>query len=321
MEALQERIAKAIVNIFETGRLRGDYGSVVVAPGDRGHLTYGRSQTTLASGNLFVLINTYCATAGATFAQELAPYLPRLQQCDLTLDQDVDLANLLRQAGGDATMRQTQDAFFDRVYWQPANRRAASADVTTPLGIATIYDSTIHGSYPAIKTSTDAVLPKPRDEQEWVRKYIAIRRGWLANNPNAGLRKTVYRMDELNKLADAGRWGLEPPLLVRGITITAASFDDAAANPEGGAAVRASAHDADEPVLTLQMPYVTGPPVALVQHALAREGLLPESSVDGVFGPLTATLVKQFQLRHGLTADGMVGPATWAAVHEVTSAT
>jgi chitosanase len=320
VDALQEKIAKAIVNIFETGRLRGDYGSVVVAPGDTGHLTYGRSQTTLASGNLFVLINTYCSTAGATFAQTLTPYLPRLQQCDLTLDNDVDLKSVLRQAGADATMQQTQDAFFDRVYWQPANRRALSAAVTTPLGVATIYDSTIHGSYPAVRTSTDAVLPQPRDEREWVRKYIAIRRGWLANNTNAGLRKTVYRMDELNKLADAGNWALEPPLLLRGITITSASFDEAAPNPEGAAPAQASAHDSDEQVLTLRMPYVIGSPVALVQHALAREGLLPESSIDGVFGPLTATLVKQFQLRHGLLADGMVGPATWAAVHDVTTA-
>lgn len=51
MNNLQTSTAKAIVNIFETGRLLGNYGSVVVDPKDPGHLTYGRSQTTLASGD------------------------------------------------------------------------------------------------------------------------------------------------------------------------------------------------------------------------------------------------------------------------------
>ncbi|MBI4472716.1 MAG: hypothetical protein HY646_08615 [Acidobacteria bacterium] len=43
---LQERTAQAIANIFETGRAHGDYGKVTLLAGDRGHLTYGRSQTT-----------------------------------------------------------------------------------------------------------------------------------------------------------------------------------------------------------------------------------------------------------------------------------
>jgi chitosanase len=61
MKPLQENIAKAIVNIFETGRPRGTYDAVTVAPNDPGHLSYGRSQATLAGGNLFVLISKYCS--------------------------------------------------------------------------------------------------------------------------------------------------------------------------------------------------------------------------------------------------------------------
>src|SRR4051794_29848598 len=37
-------------------------------------------------------------------------------------------------------------------------------------------------------------------------------------------------------------------------------------------------------------------------------------SADGVFGPGTLAAVKAFQRAHGLTADGIVGPATWAAL-------
>lgn len=35
--------------------------------------------------------------------------------------------------------------------------------------------------------------------------------------------------------------------------------------------------------------------------------------VDGVFGAVTEGFTKEFQLKHGLTADGVVGALTWAA--------
>src|SRR3954462_13075431 len=46
-----------------------------------------------------------------------------------------------------------------------------------------------------------------------------------------------------------------------------------------------------------------GPRVAFVQRALGLHG-------DRIFGSQTKRAVKRFQRRHGLTADGIVGPAT-----------
>ncbi len=57
----------------------------------------------------------------------------------------------------------------------------------------------------------------------------------------------------------------------------------------------------------------TGDVVRRLQRALRRtpdEGL----KVDGVFGALVETAVKQFQQGAGLTVDGIVGPLTWAAL-------
>jgi peptidoglycan hydrolase-like protein with peptidoglycan-binding domain len=57
----------------------------------------------------------------------------------------------------------------------------------------------------------------------------------------------------------------------------------------------------------------TGDMVKRLQRALRRtpnEGL----KVDGAFGPLVETAVKQFQQGAGLTVDGIVGPLTWAAL-------
>jgi peptidoglycan hydrolase-like protein with peptidoglycan-binding domain len=38
--------------------------------------------------------------------------------------------------------------------------------------------------------------------------------------------------------------------------------------------------------------------------------------IDGVFGPKTQSMVKQFQADHNLASDGIVGPATWAALDQ-----
>lgn len=37
-------------------------------------------------------------------------------------------------------------------------------------------------------------------------------------------------------------------------------------------------------------------------------------TADGVFGPLTEAAVRQFQRQHGLVGDGIIGPLTWAAL-------
>jgi len=44
---------------------------------------------------------------------------------------------------------------------------------------------------------------------------------------------------------------------------------------------------------------------------------IPSVIRDGNFGPATTTAVQAFQRRFGLTADGVVGPATWARMYEV----
>ncbi|MDQ3267784.1 MAG: hypothetical protein M3P47_03520 [Pseudomonadota bacterium] len=51
LTATQKKTAEALVNIFETGEVLGDCSQVTLIAGDTGHLTFGRSQTTLGSGN------------------------------------------------------------------------------------------------------------------------------------------------------------------------------------------------------------------------------------------------------------------------------
>ncbi|MET0606495.1 MAG: peptidoglycan-binding protein [Beijerinckiaceae bacterium] len=55
-----------------------------------------------------------------------------------------------------------------------------------------------------------------------------------------------------------------------------------------------------------------GHPIKTLQHLLRARG--QSVAVDGAFGPQTEGAVKAFQQSRGLTADGIVGPVTWAAV-------
>lgn len=57
-----------------------------------------------------------------------------------------------------------------------------------------------------------------------------------------------------------------------------------------------------------------------LQRALNALGWAPPLIVDGQYGSLTKTAVKDFQSRHGLAVDGIAGPKTHAAVQSALAA-
>jgi chitosanase len=309
LTTLQKQTAQAIVNVFESGSVRGNYGSVTLIPGDTGHLTYGRAQTTLGSGNLYLLIKAYCAAQGAQFAAALSGYLSRLAAADVSLDADLDFRRLLRDAGDDPVMESEQDQFFDRIAWAPAVQAAAACGLVTALGTCVVYDGHIHGSWAMIRDRTNRASGEARTigEQSWVTNYVKTRRDWLVNHSNPALHPTVYRMDAFLDLTRAEHWDLHLPVTVRGVVITEAALQ--AAPP-----VRASAHDPEARLLQLRVPPLQGADVERLQQALLKAA--PESAlaVDSIFGRATDAAVKRFQAQHGLAADGIVGPATRAAL-------
>jgi len=274
--------------------------------GDTGHLTYGRSQTTLTSGNLFLLIKAYVAAAGAQYADSFGSYMGRLQLSDLSLDNDAAFKDLLHQAGSDPVMHQVQDAFFDRVYWTPALTSATGLGITSALGCCVVYDSFIQGSWVLMRNRTNAQFDSSQKpgEKSWIGQYASVRQQWLAGNTNVLLRKTAYRMVEFGKLISADQWNLDLPIVVRGVTIDLSAL--------AGDGVRASAQVVEERLLSLHDPLLQGSDVESLQNALNAKGYA--MVVDGVFGAATAAAVTDFQRKSALTADGIVGPGTRAAL-------
>lgn len=301
LSATQAQAAKAIVNIFETGHVRGHYGMVTVLPGDTGRLTYGRAQTTLGSGNLHLLVQRYCAAVGSRFGARLRPWLPTLGSRSAAADHDGKLHNLLRACADDPVMRDVQDSFFDEVYWEPAVRAAMRLGIRSPLGVAVVYDSWVHGSWAALRDRTNAggVLGNV-GEHEWVQRYVQLRRDWLKTHPNPLLRNTVYRMEAFLRLMEQDAWGLPLPLVVRGEEISLATLS---ATPPG-------CYEGPQPgsrILSIQSPLLRGQDVRLVQLALSDQGC--DVRADGIFGSATSRLIHAFQRTGDLPETGVADAA------------
>lgn len=302
LTATQAQTAKAIVNIFETGVVLGRYDQVTLIPGDTGHLTYGRSQTTLASGLLHDLLALYAGNAGARFAKRLTPYLPRAAQRDLSLDTDATFANVLRACADDVVMRETQDVFFDTAFWRPAVETAGAMGLTQPLSIAVVYDSRVHGSWATLRdeTNADDGSVAQLGERGWIQAYVRRRMNWLAGSSRADLRATVYRMEAFQRLIDQDRWGLALPLVVRGEEISALTL---AGEPPGCYA----GPTPGTRTVAVASPLQRGLDVRLVQLALSDAG--EPVKADGVFGDQSSKSLARVQTARGKPATGSADPA------------
>jgi len=218
-----KKAAKAIVQVFESGRPR-NYVFLEALGGD---LQYGYLFASLKQGALRELLQDYCDDPAAKFSVDLSPYLGRLSDKDPALVEDQRFRKLLTSAAGeDPAMIKIQDRTFDRTYWDPAVKEADAIGIHTPLGIAAIFDTIIHGgigSYRKLKEqtikATDGTPVTGIDEKEWVRVFLKKRLEWLRSHPNAVVQRTAFRAEELLKLVKEDHWELRAPLTIRGAQI------------------------------------------------------------------------------------------------------
>ncbi|HEX2544164.1 MAG TPA: peptidoglycan-binding protein [Ramlibacter sp.] len=297
LTATQAQAARAIVSVLDSGSVRGRYDQVALLAGDSGRLTFGRANATLGSGHLHLLVERYCATVGARFGARLRAWLPALAARSATAEHDLKLHNLLRASADDAVMRDVQDALLQETQWDPAARAAQRLGIRSPLGVAIVYDSWTQGCWSPLRDRATAAGPLEKvGEHEWLRRYVRVRREWLATHPNPLQRGGVERMDALQRLIETEAWGLTLPLVVRGEEISLATLS---ALPPG-------CYDGPQPGsrdLALASPLQRGLDVRQVQLALSDQGC--DIRADGILGPNTARFLRAFQRSHDLPETGV----------------
>ena len=236
--------------------------------------------------------------------------MSRVQNKDQSLANDSNFIALLRKAGDDIDMQQTQDEFFNRVFLIPTLNLGESLGCKQALSCAVIYDSLIHGAWRQIFNITNTRIGSVTavGEKKWITEYNATRRNWLANHSNTLLRNTVYRQDVFTSLFTSDKWSLELPIRVRNINLTVQNVYVSSNEIISIDTNNVSASQNDTRLLLLTNPVMTGIDIADLQTRLDKYGL--PVKINGVFDSVTAEAVRIFQTRNNLRSDGIVGNLT-----------
>ena len=228
----QRHAIDCVLSIFETGRVptAAAYGMCTILADGAG-ISYGKHQCTDRAGSLDAVVKRYIELGGqhAATLQGMLPLLASNASCAEKPGGPYTapvaaLMNTLKAAGADPIMQKAQDEVFDRDYFAPAVNHAQQIGLTKALSLLVVYDTCIHsgpGGVTMIRNRFPEASPaRGGDEATWIKAYINARRAWLAGNSNPLVQRTVYRMDALKALVDAGAWDLPLPLTVRGVKIT-----------------------------------------------------------------------------------------------------
>lgn len=227
----QRHAINCILSIFETGRLpsAASYSTCTILPDGAG-ISYGAHQSTDRSNSLDAIVKRYIELGG-THAEALKPYLPYFAANKSASEppkgpwsaETTAVIALLKAAGADPVMQRAQEEVFDSLYFQPAVNIANQVGLTKALSLAVVYDTCIHsgpGGVTLIRNMFPAKSPaNGGDERVWVQSYLNARRNWLATHKMTILHGTVYRMDALLALVQAGNWDLTPPFKIRTVTV------------------------------------------------------------------------------------------------------
>ena len=236
-----------ITSVFESGRAAGNPAAYQTY--DAGIISYGKHQATLASGTLGQVVDAFLARSNSPTAQAIRhQYRDRIARHDASLRHDPQIKQLLLAAGQETAMNEAQDEVFGQKYYQPVIKLAQQYNVTTPLGLAVMYDTYIQGGLHQRLLNTSEQLggkigklgrQGTISEAGWIATFLAARRAFLLRlseryaakgdsaNANA-LRISTFRVDELEKLLTSNNLGLEEPLRVRNQPVVALRHEQTA---------------------------------------------------------------------------------------------
>lgn len=220
----KKALIQRVINVFETGAPEGKYDMLVIyddGVNDSHQITYGRSQTT-EQGNLGKLIDMYVDNNGK-YADDFVPYLDKIGSESLVDDENFK-GLLVKAAQQDKIMRDTQDSFFDEIYWNPAVGWFERNGFKLPLTMLVAYDSYIHsGGVPVFlrKRFIEKPPAKGGDEKKWTASYVETRYQWLKYHEKKLLRKTIYRTQTFLDEIARDNWNLDKlPIIANDVSVT-----------------------------------------------------------------------------------------------------
>lgn len=216
---LRERTSQ-IISTFENSTTTVQYGYAEDIDDGRG-VTAGRAGFTSGTSDLEMVVKRYSQLAPGN---NLQPYLPALASVDGSSSTQglKGFTSAWKTAAEDPRMRQAQDEIYDKLYFNPALKRAQAAGITSAAGKLAIIDTIIqHGEgddidgLPAIVKQTIAKDGKstPKTEKRWLKDFLEFRRQHLLNaadpDTRAGWQESVDRINALQFLIkqDASLYG------------------------------------------------------------------------------------------------------------------
>ncbi|ATB43157.1 hypothetical protein CYFUS_008637 [Cystobacter fuscus] len=325
-DAIRE-VAFRITGAFEGGK------ASTYQTKDKGIVSYGKHQATLASGTLGIIITQYVKQSSSEAAKGLARYKDKISKKDTSLRTDATFKKLLLEAANDPLMSTIQDSVFAENYWPTAEQGAKKDKLKTPLAFIMYYDTNIQGGLSKVREKTaEALKGKSYTEAEFLTEFNHQRKARLTRLANDArkegnedhasmLEGSRSRVTDLQKLVDAKDFQLKGDKdgmitangkKVRGLDPSHASSATASSPSPSSPGTSASSgkqrtltgsvgtggHNADADVRLVQ--------TLLNAHRLPPRALLP---VNGRADPLTVSAITEFQSSMGMrNPDGRVDP-------------
>lgn len=163
---------------------------------------------------------------------------------------------------------------------------------------------------PCFSERVDWGVPIPRTHCSML---ISAPPGTIANQSEGASVKTVLR--GIGVLAIAGSLQIVPSAMPSATAATATCTKIVVKTATNGIPIGIPASSSGSEKCVLSASSTRRDSVTWLQFALSEcYALLPNSGVDGIYGPKTTAAVKKLQQRVGVAADGVYGPKTHNAM-------
>lgn len=212
---------ESIINVFETGSLKGDFSNISIykdgSNGTKYQVSYGLKQFT-SEHNLITLLKRYESKKGL-YSKIFKKYYNIIKTEAITTK--LDFIEALKKAGKEQIMIDSQNEIFDEIYFTKAYDFWKENGFKTNLGLLIIFDSIIHSGQirnDIREMFLENVPVNGGNEIKWLKAYNSSRKQWLISKSEL-LAKTIYRQKTFEKILQSKNYDLKGIIKVKDFTL------------------------------------------------------------------------------------------------------